>query len=205
MTDFRPWAPSAISTTLFGQATTSNPGATAPIQFHGTAANNEYNDHGIYDSPEETAQTSPATVVISVRLDADDDVARIQGVVQNAIYIGSTSKTVRIATKTTGALHNAAAAGTGRIALNAVVLAAGRNGEPHLISLLPTSPATNAELNKETLEANIGVLVSVLHERSANLLHLTLAVEHAVLCTMTNGAFAPYPGEPLTFTFEATP
>lgn len=103
---YHPWATPAIPTTLFGQQTTANPGATVPVQFHGTAAKNEHNDHGTYDSPEDTAQTSPATVAILVPIDGELNIARIQNLVQTSIYIGSTSNTVKAAVNTTGALHN---------------------------------------------------------------------------------------------------
>jgi len=196
---FEPWrAPAEANLDFLGRSSTVNPGGGSAPSFHGQTAKTELGVHGNFDSPEDTAQTSPATITVSVPVKGakwDATIADLRTLQQKVVLVSITSDggvTFVEPLSTTHAYANdydfTSNGGNHELFLHAIALTSSPAGDDTVLAtLLPTSAETNKTLSAMTYTiespshiCNVGVLVSHIAEKSAGKIHITLAVEHAV-------------------------
>jgi len=194
------WRVPSSSLDYLGQASRVNPGpGTAATAFHGNAAETELGVHGVYDSPEETAQTSPSTVTISCKIGTREQLLEQERMLRsldhqavlicsdnaNAVQVIAATKESFSVVRTQS--ESAAGSGGDAYCVPAAVLSTAIAADRRmLVSLLPTDAATNALIHRNAHPNSpgcrypiLGVLLSVVVEKSNSTLHVTLAVEHA--------------------------
>ena len=210
-TAYEPWkTPSGINLNFLGQSSSVNPGEGSAPSFHGQAPRTELGVHGSFDSPEETAQTSPATVTMACPVSPvhwDATIATLKQHHQRIVSVRAFPREGRVRIEEPyraeraydmdvddrgGYLPDTGICSTDEktFYLHAVALTGSRanDGGTALVSLMPFSPAMSAiyeaykseEHNGKHMYPNAGVLMSYTAEKSSGTIHITLAVEHAV-------------------------
>jgi len=210
-TAYEPWkTPSGINLNFLGQSSNVNPGEGSAPSFHGQAPRTELGVHGSFDSPEETAQTSPATVTMACPVSAvhwDATIATLKQCHQRIVSVRAFPNEGRVRIEEPYRAERAYDMDVGSMGgylpdtgicvtngrtfyLHAVALTGSRanDGGTALVSLMPFSPAMSAiyeahksdEHNGKHIYPNAGVLMSYTAEKSSGTIHITLAVEHAV-------------------------
>lgn len=208
-TSYEPWkAPSASNLNFLDQTSSVNPGEGSVPPFRGAAPNTELGVHGSFDSPEETAQTSPATVTMACPVSManwDATIKKIQSLRQRIVMVRSEPSEQSVMIEEPFRAERAYAKEgevnsyfpekvissdiEKSIAVQAIALTGSRGaGDTLLVSLFPTGPNVNNRLFEmketsykgKTMFPNVGVLMSHIAEKSAGIIHITLAVEHAV-------------------------
>lgn len=208
---YEPWkTPSGINLNFLGQSSSVNPGEGSAPSFHGQAPRTELGVHGSHDSPEETAQTSPATVTMACPVSAvnwDATIATLKQCHQRIVSVRAFPHEGKVRIEEPYRAERAydmdvgsrggylpgtkiCKTANGTFYLHAVALTGSRadDGGTALVSLMPFSPAMSAiyeankseEHNGKRIYPNAGVLMSYTAEKSSGTIHITLAVEHAV-------------------------
>ena len=210
-TSYEPWkAPSASNLNFLDQASTVNPGEGSAPPFRGVAPSTELDVHGSFDSPEDTAQTSPATITMACPVSManwDATIENIQKHRQKIVMVRSMPTEKRVVIEEAYRAERAYASATSpdaystdkgvgnssssktTISCQAIALTGSRTGgDTLLVSLMPMASNSSNRLYARKKEVspgkfvfpNVGVLMSHIAEKSAGIIHITLAVEHAV-------------------------
>ena len=173
--DFPPWSRPALPT----GTGTINPGMPPSDTGYGTMQT-EYGVGGHFDSPEDTAQTSPSVFVTTVSFEKRDGA---QAFVEK--LKAHENKFIRI---TKNAALNGASVTAATIKQETPVLHLRGRPVPNSAVYIPFTPLIDngplCTLFPRSLPGYIprnyyGVLVSHVHEKSRKMVHCTLAVEHA--------------------------
>lgn len=200
---YQPWkSPSEANLNYLGQNSTVNPGEGSVPPFRGQSAQTEIGEHGSFDSPENTAQTSPATITMACKISMSEwesTIKKIQSHRQRVVMIVPHHESQTISIEEAYRVEKAYSLndeyspkeGLGNsestVILQAVALTGSRTGgETTLISLFPLHSKSisainkSEDMNRHDCYPNVGVLMSHIAEKSAGIIHITLAVEHAV-------------------------
>ena len=216
-TAYEPWkTPSGINLNLLGQSSNVNPGEGSAPSFHGQAPRTELGVHGSFDSPEETAQTSPATVTMACPVSAvnwDATITTLKQHHQRVVLVRAFPREGRVRIEepyraeraydtdvaTRGGYMPKEKVSQNRsntLHLHAIALTGSRVGDggTALVSLMPVTPDIakfyethkSDTYNGKHMYPNAGVLMSYTAEKSSGTIHITLAVEHAVEVKLKN-------------------
>tara|TARA_B100000035_G_scaffold307831_1_gene311652 strand:- start:633 stop:1283 length:651 start_codon:yes stop_codon:yes gene_type:complete len=212
---YEPWQVSrGADFDILGRSTQINPGENTVPPFRGVQPQTELGVHGSFDSPENTAQTSPGVFTMACKISRtnwDTTVADLKSHMKKVVLIkpADGSVSITLPTSTKGAYSEDYSIDTRKKLLQAIALTASDNSvDTLLVSLMPTCFETSTLLHdlSEPIDGrqrfpSVGVLMSFVPEKSSGQIHITMAIEHAVEIKIpSDKQFAP--AEPILFSWN---
>jgi len=203
--EYTPWRTSSVSSKIVGLQSVVNPTMANPISFRDVDAVTEISG-GTQYAPEDTAQTSPATVQLKLRARTHPECTELYGrankMLRRAVMVnGAGQQLSLLQMKTTASAIQADAEDAPELrathVMSAIVLVPAFDSHSKtLVSVMPAEPreinnVLHHLLNDDT-PAVVGVLLSVVEDKPSKCVHLVLAVEHAVQMQIDDTLLPPF-------------